>query len=242
MYIQRSRILSRRKSIKWMSSISYQCHYNLSESWCSFEETGFFLRIARTTWHSPCRCIVHPKRLWTKCLTSEHVLRFRPPTHWMQFALHSSAFIRIRLCTPMCICICMFAASSLPLLSLTFDLYLRSNASYRHEIKTWYSQDLSIKHIQESRKASQGCASSEHFRLVGGVSEATNWVPIVFLVLEKLLTRDKDWRGERLKAYNSLDMECNWRILHASAFVHVRASVYACAFACVCAQKIKGSC
>ena len=56
-----------------------------------------------------------------------------------------------------------------------------------------------MKHIQESNKASQGYASSEHYSFVGGVSEMINRVATVFLDLEKLPTWDKD-QGERLKA------------------------------------------
>ena len=66
--------------------------------------------------------------------------------------------------------------------------------------KPSYSQDLSIKHIQESSKASQGYASSESLRFVGGVLETIAQVPTVFLDLEKLPTWGKDWRGESLKA------------------------------------------
>ena len=62
-----------------------------------------------------------------------------------------------------------------------------------------YSQDLSMKQIQESNKASQGYASSEHCSFVGGVSETINRVATVFLDLEKLPTWDKD-QGEKLKA------------------------------------------
>ena len=108
--------------------------------------------------------------------------------------LRASAYVHVRLHLHVCSCEPSTVKSN-------FDsIYLRSNASYRHDIKTIIHPRPLIRHIQESRKASQEYASSERCSFVGGVSETIDRVPTVFLDLEKLPTWDKDWRGGRLKA------------------------------------------
>ena len=97
-----------------------------------------------------------------KCLMSGRVLRLRLPTHRMQFALCSSACVWVRLGSSACVCKpstvrCNFYQMQ--------AIDMRWRPSYGH--------DLSIKHIQESSKVSQGHASSEHFWFVGGVSETS---------------------------------------------------------------------
>ena len=82
-----------------------------------------------------------------KRLTSGHVLRLRPPTHQMQFALCSSAWVCVRLHASAYVCVSL------------------------HEIKTIVRPRPLNKHIQESSKVSQGYASSERYKFVGGVSE-----------------------------------------------------------------------
>ena len=79
---------------------------------------------------------------------------------------------------------------------------------------------------------------------LNGVLETIDWVPTVFLDLEKLPTLDKDWWGERLKGYpyNTLDIESSWKILHAFVFRPcVCICICMCETACICAQRIKCS-
>ena len=141
-----------------------------------------------------------------KRLTSGYVLSLR-----LQFVLCSSACICMRLglsactCIRLCmsvvclrshVCTCSCEPSTVKFNFLTvFTLGQMQAIDTRY--RPSYTQDLSMRHIQESSKASQGYATSERCRLVGGVSDQ---VLIVFLDLEKLPTWNKDWRGERLKA------------------------------------------
>ena len=65
-----------------------------------------------------------------KCLTSKHVLKLCPPTHWTQFALCTSAYVPVRLHSHVCSCEPFTVKSNF------WQYYLRSNVSYQHEIKT----------------------------------------------------------------------------------------------------------
>ena len=40
-----------------------------------------------------------------KCLTSGHILKLCPPTHWTKFALYSSDFGWVHMCQSECICV-----------------------------------------------------------------------------------------------------------------------------------------
>ena len=78
-----------------------------------------------------------------KRLTSWCILRLHLPTHWTQFALRSSACVCARLRSSVCLHMSVRVHLRLHVCSCerstvksNFQQYLKSNASYWHEIKT----------------------------------------------------------------------------------------------------------
>ena len=67
-------------------------------------------KIGRLCVHSDSEGYSIPQKSLNKYLTSEHILRLRPLTHWMQFTLHLSTDVCLRLCACICICLCVFAS------------------------------------------------------------------------------------------------------------------------------------
>ena len=68
-------------------------------------------KIGRLCVHSDSEGYSIPRKSLNKCLTSGRILRLRPPTHWMQFTLHLSTDVCLRLCACICICLCVFASA-----------------------------------------------------------------------------------------------------------------------------------
>ena len=66
-----------------------------------------------------------------KRLASGHVLRLRPPTHWMQFALRSSACTCVCLRSSAFVCICLR-------LSMCVCVHLRASAYIRVRLLAFY--------------------------------------------------------------------------------------------------------
>ena len=94
-----------------------------------------------------------------------------------------------------CICIRIFSAASLQTMKSNFGLYCiylnRSNASHQHEIKTIIQSGFLTK--------TSNPRIPLLFKLVSKVQKQSINSQLD-LVLEKLPTQDKNWRGERSKA------------------------------------------
>ena len=121
-----------------------------------------------------------------------------------------------------------------------------------------YGQHHSIEHIQESSKVSQGYASSERCRFVGGVSETSIEYQLYFWILKSYqhgtrIGRERDSRPKHITAWTKNAAEkfcmclrsfaCMRLRLRASmcVCVHLRPSASVCVHQreCVCTQKIK---
>ena len=133
---------------------------------------------------------------------SGRVLRLLLPHTGRFFSLRPSAFICVCLHASALVCVSLHLSACVctRLRSSAFICVHLRTSVYICEPSTKKSNFNAIKHIQESSKVSQGYASSERCKFVGGVSETVNRVSTVFLDLEKLPTWGKDCRGERLKA------------------------------------------
>ena len=171
-----------------------------------------------------------------KHLTSGCVLRLRPPTHWTQFALCSSAFVCVCLCLSACVCVRL--CTSLP------PIFWQSLSWVKCKLLTQDSNHCTPKtRLLSKTSKNQGRPTGWLVGLWKRLIECQ----LHFWILKSYqhgtrIDRKRDSRPKHItRMWNAAEEFCMH--LHLSAYLHLCLRACICVHVrlhvCICAQKIK---